>query len=139
MEQEKIEQIIAQLADHEARLKQLEGGVRSAASSVAIGSGDKQKTLREVVKGVKFKNGQEQVAAIVGYHEKILGQPIQKEKIKEEWAGAKMNGTYSPMYFSRAKDTLIRVLNGGTCDLTQTGEEFFDRLLKNESADATSK
>lgn len=136
MKQEQIKKILAQLADHESRLQQLEG-IRQT-TPVILTSG-KQKTLREIVKRKKFKSGQEQVAAIVGYHEKILGQRIEKNKIKEEWANTKMNGTFTAMFLSRAKDTLIRIHSDDTCDLTQTGDKFFDQLINNESPDATSK
>lgn len=137
MSEEQIAKIFTQLADHEARLKQLEGGTRSTAATTAMSVGSKQKTLRELVKGKKFKNGQEQIAAIVGYHERVLGQRIPKDKIKKVWEDAKMNGIFSPVYFSRAKDTLIRV-DRDACDLTQTGDEFFNRLLNNEPIETTS-
>lgn len=136
MRQEQVKKILAQLSDHESRLQLLEG-VRQA--TPAHSASGKQKTLREIVRGKKFKSGQEQVAAIVGYYEKILGQRIEKNKIKEEWANAKMNGTFVAMFLSRAKDTLIRIYTDDTCDLTQTGEEFFDKLINNESPDATFK
>jgi len=135
--QKKVLQILARLADHEARLKQLEG--ESPIAALGSNITGKQKTLREIVKGKKFKSGQEQIAAIVGYHEKVLGQLIQKDKIRDEWVNAKMNGRYATMFFSRAKDTLIRVHPDGSCDLTQSGEEFFTRLLNSELPGATSK
>ncbi|MEY4731293.1 MAG: hypothetical protein RL681_239 [Candidatus Parcubacteria bacterium] len=138
MQQEQIAKIFTQLADHEARLKQLEDGAPTA-PFLAVGGSRKQKTLREIVKGKKFKNGQEQIAAIVWYHEKVLGQRISKEQIKEEWVNAKMSGNFSPVYFSRAKDVLIRVHSDGTCDLTQSEEERLDHLLNNEPSSATSK
>jgi hypothetical protein len=94
---------------------------------------EKKLTLRELVKDRKFKNGQEQVAVVVGYNEKKLKQLINKDKIKDEWSNAKMDGAFSPVYFSRAKNTLIRVHPDNTCDLTQTGEEFFENLLNEDS------
>jgi len=130
MTQDQIKEILASLADHENRLQHLEGTVPP---SSALSAGRKQKTLREMVKGKKLQNGQEQIAAIVGYYEKILGQHIPKDRIKEEWANAKMDGTFTAMYLSRAKDTLIRIHADGTCDLTQSGEEFFAKLINNES------
>lgn len=138
MQQEQITKILSQLADHEARLKKLEDGGHTT-SVPSVNTGNKKRTLREIVKGKKFKSGQEQVAVIVGYHEKILGQHITKDKIRVEWTDAKLNGAFSPVYLSRAKGTLIRVHSDGTCDLTQTGEEFFGQLLKNESTNSTSK
>ena len=139
MQNKQIKQIIDQLADHEARLKTLETGPQLTTPASNVSKNGKQKTLRELIKGKKFKSGQERVAAIIGYHEKVLGQRVLKNQIKDEWVNAKMNGKFSDMFISRAKDTLIRVLTDGTCDLTQTGEEFFDQLLNNEPIDTTSK
>lgn len=136
MKEEQIKEILAQLADHESRLQQLEGIPQV---TLIPSMSNKQKTLREIIKGKKFNSGQEQVAAIVGYHEKMLGQRIGKNKIKDEWTNAKMNSAFTAMFLSRAKDTLIRVLDDGTCDLTQTGEEFFEKFVKNESPKTTSE
>ncbi|MES2202831.1 MAG: hypothetical protein V4474_00665 [Patescibacteria group bacterium] len=138
MTKNQIAEILAQLADHETRLKQIETGSQSNLISPP-GAGGKQKTLREIIKGKRFKNGQEQIAAIVGYHEKILGQQITKEKIKEEWASSKMNGVFAAVFLSRAKDTFIRIHADDLCDLTQSGEEFFEKLLSHESTVSASK
>ncbi len=122
---------------NEQRISALESRVKALEALVlhtdvpAIYVSKKERTLREMIRGKKF-NGQEQVAAIVGYHEKILGQPVHKNEIKNVWQDAKMNGKYAAIYLTRAqKDALVRVLADDTCDLTQTGEEFFDRLLTN--------
>lgn len=118
------------ISELESRVKALEALVLHVDTPVTNAS-KKERTLREIVKGKKF-NGQEQVAAIVGYHEKVLGQPIHKNEIKNAWQDAKMNGKYAAIYLTRAqKDALVRVLADETCDLTQTGEEFFDGLLTN--------
>lgn len=114
----------------ESRVEALEEKILSA-EVPAINANSKERTLQEIVKGKRFNNGQEQVAAIVGYHEKVLGHLIQKDQIKEEWRNAKMNGVYAPIYLTRAKGTLVRVLDDGTCDLTQTGEGFFEELVNN--------
>lgn len=134
-ESRKSEEIIRQLIDHEKRIKKLE----SATQVFSIEPfKDEQKTLREFVKGKKFKNGQEQIAVIVGYYEKILKNLINKDKIKEEWINAKITNKFSSEFISRAKDVLIRVLPDERCDLTQSGEEFFESLLKNEPSKTTS-
>ncbi len=117
------------ISELESRVEALEALVLHSNTPV-VSMGKKEKTLREIVKGKKF-NGQEQVAAIVGYHEKILGQRVQKNEIKNAWQDAKMNGKYAAVYLTRAKDTLIRILDDDSCDLTQTGEEFFDALIDN--------
>lgn len=117
------------ISELESRVEALEALVLHSNAPV-VSMGKKEKTLREIVKGKKF-NGQEQVAAIVGYHEKVLGQRVQKNEIKKTWQDAKMNGKYAAIYLTRAKDTLIRILDDDSCDLTQTGEEFFDALIDN--------
>lgn len=135
---EQIKKILAQLADHETRISALEGPGAHPVVSTDPGSG-KQKTLREIVKGRKFKNGQQQIAVIVGYHEKILGIPINKGNIKSEWTNAKITNKYSTGFITRAKDALVRVHPNGTCDLTQAGEELFEKFLKNEPIKPTSQ
>ena len=95
--------------------------------------------MRELVKGRKFKNGQEQIAVIVGYHEKIVNALLSKDKIGTEWKEAKMERIFSAEFISRAKGTLIRISKEGLCDLTQSGEEFFDEFIKNEPTNSTSK
>lgn len=71
MDRKEIKQILNQLTDHEVRISTLESQSVRLVASTDFGSG-KQKTLREIVKGRKFKNGQEQIAIIVGYHEDII-------------------------------------------------------------------
>jgi len=123
-----IEQRISELG---SRVEALEAKIFST-DVPTVSASNKEKTLREIVKGKRFKNGQEQIAAIVGYHEKVLGQLIQKDQIKDVWQDAKMNGAFAAIYLTRAKDTLVRILSDGTCDLTQTGEEFFEALINSE-------
>ena len=63
-----------------------------------------------------------------------------KNQIKEEWTNSRMSGTFASIYLSRAENTLIRVdKQNHTCDLTQTGDALFDRLLNNEPTHAPSK
>lgn len=132
-----FKKILEQLEDHEKRISALEGPSTAKAARTNPKEG-KQMTLREVVRGRKFKNGQEQVAVIVGYHENILGALIKKDNIKSEWTNAKITNKYSAKFIARAKNVLIRVHLDGTCDLTQTGEDFFENFLKNEPAKSTS-
>lgn len=140
MSKEQIKNILAQLADHEARISALDGRETDRAPSISTGPGNrKQKTLREIVKGRKFKNGQEQIAVIVGYHERVIGTLINKDNLRIEWTNAKMTNKYSTKYISRTRDILVRVSIEGVCDLTQTGEDFFDDFLKNEPTNTASK
>lgn len=134
-----LEEILKQLGDHEKRLEALERSSIVQREIKKTSGNAKQATLREIVKGKKFNNGQEQIAVVVGYHEKILGALINKDRIKIEWLNAKMTNKYNPNFLKRVKDELIRVHPDGTCDLTQTGEEFFKNFLKNESIKPTSQ
>lgn len=122
------------------RLEKLEKIVFSPDNhqSSGFGGAGKQKTLREVVRGKYFRNGQERVAAVVGYHEKVLRSPIHKDKIEEGWISAKMDGDFAPIYLTRAKGDLIRVAESGICDLTQTGEDFFEKILKDNESSRTA-
>ena len=136
MTQEQIKKIIEQLRDHEKRLAVLEN-ITVPTIDVKKTAG-KQQTLRELIKGRSFKNGQEQVAVIVGYYEKILGSFINKDNLKAAWENAKIANKYNTEFINRAKDLLIRIKADNKCDLTQAGEEFFDKFLKNESVKKTS-
>jgi len=132
------QQIEKRLDNHEKRIRALEGSEIIPSGKKSSGS-EKQKTLREIVKGRKFKNGQQQVAVVVGYYENTLGTLIHKDHIKTEWNNAKMTNKYNKTFIDRAKDKLIRVRSNGTCDLTQTGEDFFENFLKNESTGSASQ
>lgn len=134
---DQIRDVLRKLANHEERIAHLEGSVVTPA--IVAKSSGKQKTLREIVKGRKFKNGQEQLAVIVGYHEVNLQKPISKTVLKDEWLAAKMRNKFDGKFLERAKDIYFRIHPDDTCVLTQTGEEFFDQFLKNESATPTSK
>lgn len=138
MTQEQIEKILTQLSDHENRLLKLEA-TKNLPITTSATTGNKQKTLREVVRGKKFSNGCEKIAAIVGYHEKILGSLVNKNNLKQAWDDAKLDGVYKTNILDDAAGQYVRVKSSGECDLTQTGEEFFDKLLNNESINQTSK
>jgi hypothetical protein len=131
MNQDINKQILKKINEIEKRLEHLENA--QVTSTTIKKNEKKQKTLREVVKGKKFHNGPEKIAVIVGYYEKILGSLIHKSKIKDEWINAKLDGTYKTNLLKDAEGEYIRVLSSGECDLTQTGEEFFDKFLKNKS------
>lgn len=136
MPKDQIKEILAQIADHERRLKSIEGAARITPTP---SPNSKQRTLREIVKGRKFKNGQEQLCVIVGYHEMVVKSPIAKTALKEEWLAAKMLNKYDGKFLERAKDVFFRIHPDDTCVLTQTGEDFFEQFLKNESLNSTSK
>lgn len=138
MTEEQLKKVMEKIEDHEKRIQKLER--LSSVDAMKISPKEKKQiTLKEIVRGKKFKNGQEQIAVIVGYHEKILGTLINEDSIKLEWINAKITNKYSTNFIDRAKDVFIRVHPNGNCDLTQSGEEFFENFLKNESAQATSK
>ena len=132
-----LQKILKQLSDHEERIRVLE---ESASTQFTKPKSEREKriTLREFVKGKKFKNGQEQIAVIVGFHEKTMGLLIDKGSIKKEWVNAKMMNKYNGAFINRATDEFIRVHPDGKCDLTQTGEKFFEGFLKHESTEQAS-
>ena len=136
MSDEQLTRILSQLADHENRLHKLEGPTPPTFAPLG---GDKQKTLREIIKGKKLNNGQEKIAAIVGYAEKISGKLVTKKEIGKIWVDTKFDGTYKTNLVDDASGTYVRVHSNGECDLTQTGEDFFEKLLKNEPSNPTSK
>ncbi|MFM2423637.1 MAG: hypothetical protein RLZZ70_22 [Candidatus Parcubacteria bacterium] len=137
-----ISKILEQLANHEVRLKQLESGSGLEIFTNVVNypvTGGKQPTLREIIKGKKLKNGPEKIAVIVGYYEKIIGRLIDKKDIRQNWTEAKIDGAYKTNLLGDAAGAYVRVHTNGECDLTQSGEEFFDNILKNEPTKSTSK
>lgn len=134
---EKIEKIISKLEEHEVRLRALEGGVHPFVAGEKHASA-KQKTLREIVRGKSFKNGSEKLAIIVGYYERILGTRIKRDDLGKEWEEAKMPGVYKTNLLDDALNIYIRIRPGEECDLTQSGEDFFEIFLKNESSKTTA-
>lgn len=129
MIKEQLKKVMEKIEDHEKRIQKLEKF--SGVSAIKISPKEKKQIiLREIVRDKKFKNGQEQIAVIVGYHEKILGTLINKDSIKSEWINAKITNKYSTHFIDRAKDVLIRIHPNGNCDLTQSGENFFETFLK---------
>ena len=131
-----MHEIIEKLEAIEGRLRQLEiikvqqatvpGGISQPRKSKAV-------TLAELVKGFKFQNGQEKVAAIIGYWEKVEGKSeVPVKDIEQAWRNGKLDGSYHPNYLQRAvADGLIRELDKGVYDLSQSGEGFFEKLLAN--------
>lgn len=102
-----------------------------------VSNSKKQATLREIIKGREFKNASEKLAVIVGYHEKVVKSLIPKDNLRREWVYAKFEGTYRSNLLDDASGVYVRVQSDGTCDLTQTGEEFFENFLKNEATKTT--
>lgn len=90
-------------------------------------------TLPEIIRGRKLRSGQEKIAVIVGYYEKIcLKNPIRQTDLKEGWKAGKFNGKYNSNFLVRAiKAGWVRSIDSDL-DLSQSGESFFDGFLKNE-------
>jgi len=120
------------------RLNKLEERVFKQDSYVSRPS--KTKTLSEIIKDKKFKNGQEKVTVIIGYYEKIEKKTdITESDIKKGWIKGKLDGKHRSNLLERAVgDGLVRDLEAGAYDLTQTGEDFFEKFLKNEHTKTTS-
>lgn len=124
-----IQKIIDQLNDHERRLRLLEAASHSTDDVIPFKN--KMRTLPEIIKGKDFKSGQEKVAVIVGYCEKMQKvQTIKESNMKEGWKLGKFDGKYNPNFLARAiKDGLVRNIDGNL-DLSQIGEKFWDLFIK---------
>ncbi|MEK7462011.1 MAG: hypothetical protein AAB618_00330 [Patescibacteria group bacterium] len=107
------------------------GSEQSLSPTPTIRQTQKKITLPELARNNSLENGQERVAAIVGYNEKILIKTdVQVSDIQQGWKEGKFHGAYAPVYLSRAiKDGLVRQKGKNTYDLTQSGEDFFEVLL----------
>lgn len=89
-------------------------------------------TIAEIAKSeaLKIANGQQKIAAIIGYYETITGEGASKpEKIKNGWIKGKFEGKYNPVFIHRAVGVLIRDLEDGSYDLNQSGETYFEEIL----------
>jgi hypothetical protein len=93
----------------------------------------KQRTLAELIKGKTLKNGQEKVAVIVGYYERMLGkESVTPDDMREGWKQARFNGAYAPILLARAEgDGLVSNYgHKGNYVLTITGEEFYQSIAQ---------
>ncbi|MCB2230672.1 hypothetical protein KQH82_08145 [bacterium] len=119
-----------------ARVERLEkvvfGGADENTYSARSKSGNKKPTIAEIAKGTELKNGQEKVALVVGYLEKVEGRSeIRQSDIKGAWIDGKLQGDYANVLLQRAvKDGLVRNRKNGIYDLSQSGETFFADLMK---------
>lgn len=89
-------------------------------------------TLAELRRKSEIKNGQQSVALIIGYYEKVLKEEAIKPKdIESGWRDGKFSGKYNPNFLIRAiKEGLVRPQKEGVYDLSGTGEDFFDAQIK---------
>jgi hypothetical protein len=96
-----------------------------------IKSSGKGITLTELARRSDLENGQQRVAVIVGYFEKIQAQnEILTSDIQRGWKDGKFSGKYAGVFLHRAlKEGLVREKSKGAYDLTQTGEDFFSKLF----------
>lgn len=87
----------------------------------------KEKMLPEIIKGKKFGNGQEKIAVIVGYKERVNGSSVSLKDISQGWRDGKFDRSFARELLNRAiKAGFVRDLKDGTYDLSQTGEEFYE-------------
>src|SRR3989344_4943954 len=118
------------------RLTKLENAVFLSSGSsgqpkVAKLAGSKTRTLPEIIRENTPKNGQGKVAAVVGYCEHELGlEIVSPEDIRNTWRQAKLDGSYAPIYLSRAiGEGLVNDYGKkGSYVLTQSGEAFYQNL-----------
>lgn len=95
-------------------------------------STSKKITLPELARKASLTNGQQRIAAIVGYNEKVLGkEDVLVADLQQGWKDGKFSGSYSAVYLHRAlKEGLVRQKDKNVFDLTQTGEDFFSGLFE---------
>ena len=130
---QKIDTILSSLRELHAKVDAMSGTrPADAAPGVIITPSNKGLTLPELARRAKLANGQQRVAAIVGYFEKIQGKDgVGVTDLQQGWKGGKFPGSYAPVYLSRAiKDGLVRQKEKGLHDLSQTGEDFFAGLFE---------
>jgi len=120
--------------DIEARLKKLEDAVFGVSTSFNAKS--KEIALSEISRSSFLKNGQQKIAAIVGYHELITQDgPVGMPLIKTDWVKAKFVGKCDPKLLERSiTDGLVREIGDNTYDLTQKGEAFFKEVIKRDAS-----
>jgi hypothetical protein len=123
--------------DLQKRVERLEKAIFPVdGTSLAVGATKKMKSLPELVKARPPQNGQQRVAAIVGYIEKMEKRTaIKLPDIKKGWAIGKFDGGFANVLVTRAvKDGLIADYNNdGSYVLTQSGESFWEQLNSAEA------
>jgi len=133
-----LKQILEKLNQHEKRIGAIERRDLVAMKGKELSATEeKNLTLPEFIRNKSFKNGQEKIAVIVWYYEKILQEKSIKEvNLKEGWRVGKFDGKYNPNLLIRAiKDGLVRNINGDI-DLSQTGEKFLEDFLRQNDRDS---
>ena len=122
-----LKKFLSRIENLEKRVDLLE---RDPNKSIPIGHPSaKILTLAEIIREKKFRSGQEKIAIIVGFYEKIAHKaPIKESDLKEGWRVGKFDGKYNPNFLARAA-SWVRNINSNL-DLSQTGEKFFDDFLK---------
>lgn len=130
---EKLDTLIRSVDQLHAKLDALNGTAATSPLHVPIiKSSGKGITLAELARRSDLENGQQRVAAIVGYFEKIQGKgEILIPDIQQGWKDGKFSGGYAGVFLHRAlKEGLVRQKAKGAYDLTQTGEDFFAKLFE---------
>lgn len=117
------------------RLERLEQAVFSTKISSSKPLTVKNISLPELIRKRTLQNGQQKVAVLVGYMEKIENKSqIAMADIKDAWRRAKFDGGFANVLVTRAvKDALIADYSSdGNYVLTQTGERFWEEQLANQ-------
>jgi hypothetical protein len=130
---QKLDALIASVNSLHSKVDALAGRSVTPVSTptITFKSPGKNITLAELARRGTLANGQQRVAAIVGYFEKIAGkEEILASDIQQGWREGKFTGDYAAVFLSRAiKDGLVRLKQKNAYDLTQTGEDFFEALF----------
>ena len=115
------------------RLERLEHAIfDSEMKPMAQKPSSKGLSLPELIRNKSLENGQQKVAVLVGYMEKMENKTsIVMGDIKEAWRRAKFDKAFANILVTRAvKEGLISDYgNDGNYVLTQTGERFWEEFV----------
>ncbi len=118
-----LESLSKRIAKLEAIVLENKSQLKQSQKSITLAEIARRDTLKKA-------NGQQKVAAIVGYYEKVKGELANREEIKNGWSKGKFLGRYHSTLVDRAVGDFVRDLDDGTYDLTQKGEDFFGEIVE---------
>ena len=128
-----LQKVLFRIEALEKRVQSIEENLKGDTS--VVNSSAKALTLAEIIRGKKFKSGQEKIAIIVGYYENIAHKtPIKESDLKEGWKLGKFDGKYNPNFIARAASWVRNI--DSNLDLSQTGEKFFNDFLKSSNGNS---
>jgi hypothetical protein len=129
----KIDSLLESVQELHKKIDLLAGSPsQTTALQTITKSSNKKITLPELARKATLSNGQQRIAAIVGYYEKVLSnEDVLVSDLQQGWKDGKFPGSYAAVYLHRAlKEGLVRQKDKNIFDLTQTGEDFFSGLFE---------